>query len=50
VHWVDFDPPKDEEYKVGSEILKRRPAVLISHNAINPARRTVMVIEPIFLS
>ena len=44
VYLVDFDPPKGEEYKVGSEILKRRPAVIISHNAINRARRTVMVI------
>src|SRR5665811_2089361 len=44
VYLVDFDPPKGEEYKVGSEILKRRPAVIISHNAINRARRTVMVV------
>ncbi|MFZ4625857.1 MAG: type II toxin-antitoxin system PemK/MazF family toxin [Rhodoferax sp.] len=44
VYLVDFDPPKGEEYKVGSEILKRRPAVVISHNAINRARRTVMVV------
>ena len=44
VYLVDFDPPKGEEYKVASEILKRRPAVIISHNAINRARRTVMVI------
>ena len=44
VYLVDFDPPKGEEHKVGSEILKRRPAVIISHNAINRARRTVMVI------
>ena len=44
IYLVDFDPPKGEEFKVGSEILKRRPAVIISHNAINRARRTVMVI------
>ena len=35
IYIVDFDPPKGEEFKVGSEILKRRPAVVMSHNAIN---------------
>ncbi len=44
IYIVDFDPPKGQELKVGSEILKRRPAVVISHNAINRARRTVMVV------
>jgi mRNA interferase MazF len=44
IYMVDFDPPKGEEFKVGSEILKRRPAVVISHDAINRARRTVMVV------
>jgi len=44
VDLVDFDPPKGEEYKVGSQTLKRRPAVIITHNAINRARRTVMVV------
>lgn len=44
IYLVDFDPPKGEEYKLGSEILKRRPAVVMSHNAINRARRTVMVV------
>ena len=44
IYFVDFDPPKGEEFKVGSEILKRRPAVVVSHNAINRARRTVMVV------
>ena len=44
VYTGDFDPPKGEEFKVGSEILTRRPAVVISHNAINRARRTVMVV------
>lgn len=44
IYIVDFDPPKGEEYKVGAEILKRRPAVVVSHNAINRARRTVMVV------
>lgn len=39
VYVVDFDPPKGAEYKVGSQILKRRPAVIISHNAINRATR-----------
>ena len=44
IYLVDFDPPKGEEFKVGSEIVKRRPAVVISHNGINRARRTVMVV------
>lgn len=44
IYIVDFDPPKGQELKVGSEILKRRPAVVISHNAINRIRRTVMVV------
>ncbi len=44
IYIVDFDPPKGEEFKVGAEILKRRPAVVISHNAINRVRRTVMVV------
>ncbi len=41
---IDFDPPKGEEYKAGSEIMKRRPAVVILRDAINKARRTVMVV------
>lgn len=44
IYIVDFDPPKGQEYKVGSEIVKRRAAVVVSHNAINRARRTVMVV------
>lgn len=44
IYVVDFDPPKGEEFKVGSEIMKRRPVVVISHNGINRARRTVMVV------
>lgn len=44
IYIVDFDPPKGAEFKVGSEILKRRPALIMSHNAINRARRTVMVV------
>lgn len=44
IYLVDFDPPKGEEYKVGSEILKRRPAVVLSRNVLNTARRTVMVV------
>ncbi len=44
IYIVDFDPPKGAELKVGSEIVKRRPAVVISRNAINKIRRTVMVV------
>ena len=44
IYIIDFDPPKGEEYKVGSEIMKRRPAVVISRDAINNVRRTVMVV------
>lgn len=44
IYVIDFDPPKGEEYKVGSEIIKRRPAVVLSRDAINKVRRTVMVV------
>lgn len=44
IYLVDFDPPKGEEPKVGSEIMKRRPAVVVSRDAINKVRRTVMVV------
>ena len=44
IYLVDFDPPKGEELKVGSEIMKRRPAVVVSRDAINKVRRTVMVV------
>ncbi len=36
--WVDFEPTR------GSEIRKRRPAVILTDNAINRVRRTVVVI------
>ena len=42
---VDFDPSKAEDAsKTGSEILKTRPAVIISATAINRIRRTVVVV------
>ena len=41
---IDFDPPKGEEYKAGSETMKRRPAVVISRDAINKVRRTAIVL------
>jgi mRNA interferase MazF len=44
IYLVDFDPPKGEELKVGSEIMKRRPAVVMTRNGINRARRTVLVV------
>lgn len=44
IYVIDFDPPKGEEHKVGSEIMKRRPAVVLSRDAINKVRRTVMVV------
>ena len=44
IYVIDFDPPKGEEHKVGSEIIKRRPAVIVSRDAINKMRRTVMVV------
>ncbi len=44
IYLIDFDPPKGEEYKVGSEIMKCRPAVVVSRDAINKVRRTVMVV------
>lgn len=44
IYIVNFDPPKGAEWKVGSEILKLRPAVVISRNGINKSRRTVLVV------
>lgn len=38
VWWVDLDPTR------GSEIRKTRPAVVISADALNRARRTVVVV------
>jgi mRNA interferase MazF len=37
VWWVDLDPTR------GSEIRKTRPAVIVSVDALNRARRTVVV-------
>ena len=44
IYIVDFDPPKGAEWKVGSEILKHRPAVVVSRNGVNKIRRTVLVV------
>jgi mRNA interferase MazF len=44
IYIVDFDPPKGAEWKAGSEILKHRPAVVVSRNGINKSRRTVLVV------
>lgn len=41
---VNFDPTKGEEHKVGAEILKQRPAVVLTRNSINRVRRTVVVV------
>jgi mRNA interferase MazF len=38
VWWVSLDPAK------GSEIRKTRPAVVVTANALNRARRTVVVV------
>jgi mRNA interferase MazF len=38
IWWVDFDPSQ------GSEIQKCRPAVILTINAINKVRRTVVVV------
>lgn len=38
VWWVDLDPTR------GSEIRKTRPAVIVSVDALNRARRTVVVV------
>ncbi len=38
IWWVDFDPTQ------GSEIRKTRPAVVITADALNRARRTVVVV------
>ena len=44
IYIVDFDPNKGADTKVGSEILKKRPAVVLTRNAINNARKTVVVV------
>jgi mRNA interferase MazF len=38
IWWVDLDPTR------GSEIRKRRPAVVLSADALNRVRRTVVVV------
>ena len=38
VFWVDFDPTR------GAEIRKSRPAVVVSADGLNRARRTVIVV------
>ncbi|MHB8524084.1 MAG: type II toxin-antitoxin system PemK/MazF family toxin [Limisphaerales bacterium] len=38
VYWVNFDP------QIGSEIQKRRPAVVVSREPFNTKRRTVIVV------
>ena len=40
VWWVDLDPTR------GSEIRKTRPAVVLTADALNRARRTVVVVPP----
>jgi mRNA interferase MazF len=41
---VNFDPTKGEQHKAGAEILKKRPAVVLTRNSINRVRRTVIVV------
>jgi mRNA interferase MazF len=38
IWWIDFDPTK------GAEIRKRRPAVILSVDPLNRARRTCVVV------
>ena len=38
IWWVDLDPTR------GSEIRKKRPAVIVTVDALNKARRTVVVV------
>jgi mRNA-degrading endonuclease toxin of MazEF toxin-antitoxin module len=38
IWWVNFDPTQ------GSEIRKTRPAIVVTANAVNRARRTVVVV------
>ena len=38
VWWVELDPTR------GAEIRKRRPAIVLTANALNRARRTVVVV------
>jgi mRNA interferase MazF len=41
---VNFDPTKGDEHKVGADILKPRPAVVLTRNSVNRIRRTVIVV------
>lgn len=41
---VNFDPTKGAAHKVGAEILKKRPAVVLTRNSVNRIRRTVIVV------
>jgi len=38
IWWVDFDPTR------GSEIRKKRPAVIVTADGLNRGRRTVVVV------
>ena len=38
IYWIDLDSTR------GAEIKKTRPCVIVSHDAINRARRTVVVV------
>ena len=44
IYLVDFDPTKGEKARAGSEILKKRPAVVLTRNAFNKQRRTIVVV------
>jgi mRNA interferase MazF len=44
IYLVDFDPSKAIDDKVGSEILKKRPAVVLTVNPFNKLRRTIVVV------
>jgi len=44
IYLVDFDPLKGEELKAGAEIRKRRHAVVLTRNAFNKQRKTVVVV------
>ena len=44
-HIIDFDLSKGMQFKISSEILKRRPTVVLLRNATHRVRRGVMVLR-----
>lgn len=44
IYLIDFGPSNAIDAKIGSEILKKRPAVVLTVNPFNKRRRTIVVV------